>query len=313
MKTQVFLSLLAAGVLLAGCSKSENEGGEGPVHGDGQLVSIRLSSGIGDAAKAGSKAPVTAEAPATVQIEGWENTEAEAYAGASTWQSTAAVTVSETAAAITLSPVQYYNADENIKTYIKGWYPQVASADGEVTFTNTDGTVDVLYATEVSGDKNTEVDQPLVFNHKSAQLVFKVVKGEGLAAGTKIKTIKVKNTAIPTSLTLSSNTVNYTDMAELEVPNVTVAEIGETAAVAGDPLMVKPVDDNTTVTLYIETTADDGSTVAATYDDVALTTSDGKLTEGSAYTVTLTFKQAGISLEANITPWTEATGEGEVI
>ena len=313
MKTQVFLSLLAAGVLLAGCSKSENEGGEGPVHGDGQLVAIRLSSGIGDAAKAGSKAPVTAEAPATVPIEGWENTEAAAYAGASTWQSTAAVTVSETAAAITLSPVQYYNADENIKTYIKGWYPQVASADGEVTFTNTDGTVDVLYATEVSGDKNTEVDQPLVFNHKSAQLVFKVVKGEGLAAGTKIKTIKVKNTAIPTSLTLSSNTVNYTDMAELEVPNVTVAEIGETAAVAGDPLMVKPVDDNTTVTLYIETTADDGSTVAATYDDVALTTSDGKLTEGSAYTVTLTFKQAGISLEANITPWTEATGEGEVI
>ena len=313
MKTQVFLSLLAAGVLLAGCSKSENEGGEGPVHGDGQLVAIRLSSGIGDAAKAGSKAPVTAEAPATVQIEGWENTEAEAYAGASTWQSTAAVTVSETAAAIAHSPVQYYNADENVKTYIKGWYPQVASADGEVTFTNTDGTVDVLYATEVSGDKNTEVDQPLVFNHKSAQLVFKVVKGEGLAAGTKIKTIKVKNTAIPTSLTLSSNTVNYTDMAELEVPNVTVAEIGETAAVAGDPLMVKPVDDNTTVTLYIETTADDGSTVAATYDDVALTTSDGKLTEGSAYTVTLTFKQAGISLEANITPWTEATGEGEVI
>lgn len=313
MKNQILLSLLAAGILLAGCSKSENEEGGGFGTGDGQPVAIRLSSGIGDAAKAGSKAPVTAEAPATVQIEGWENTEAEPYAGASTWQSTAAVTVSETAAAITLSPVQYYNADENIKTYIKGWYPAVASADGEVTFTNTDGTVDVLYATEVSGDKNTEVDQPLVFNHKSAQLVFKVIKGEGLAAGTKIKTIKVKNTAIPTSLTLSSNTVNYTDMAELEVPGVTVAEIGEEAAVAGDPLMVKPVDDNTTVTLYIETTTDDGTTVAVTYDDVALTTSDGKLTEGSAYTVTLTFKQVGISLEANITPWTAAEGEGEVI
>ena len=321
MKNQILLSLLAAGVLLAGCSKSENEEGGRGGTGDGQPVAIRLSSGIGDASKAGTKAPVTADAPATVQIEGWENTEAETYGGASTWQSTASVKVltpeeieaDETANDITLSPVQFYNADENIKTYIKGWYPAVASADGEVTFTNTDGTVDVLYATEVSGDKNTEVDQPLVFNHKSAQLVFKVKKGEGLAAGTKIKTIKVKNTAIPTSLTLSTNTVNYTDKTELEVPNVTVAEIGETAAVAGDPLMVKPVDDNTTVTLYIETTADDGSTVAATYDDVALTTSDGKLTEGSAYTVTLTFKQAGISLEANITPWTEATGEGEVI
>lgn len=315
MKTQVLLSLLAAGVLLASCSKNVTEEGNGPVPGDGQPVAIHLSSGIGDAAEAGSKAPVTAEAPATVQIEGWESsTGAADYAAAtSKWQSTASVSVSETAAAITLSPVQYYNADENIKTYIKGWYPQVASANGEVTFTNTDGTVDVLYATEVSGDKNTVVDQPLVFNHKSAQLVFKVIKGEGLAAGTKIKTIKVKNTAIPTSLTLSTNTVNYTDMAELEVPGVTVAEIGETAAVAGNPLMVKPVDDNATVTLYIETTTDDGTTVAATYDDVALTTSDGKLTEGSAYTVTLTFKQVGISLEANITPWTEATGEGTVI
>ncbi len=317
MKTQVLLSLLAAGVLLASCSKNVTEEGNGPVPGDGQPVAIHLSSGIGDAAEAGSKAPVTAEAPATVQIEGWESSTgaADYTAATSKWQSTASVSVSETAAAITLSPQQYYNADENIKTYIKGWYPAVASVNGEVTFTNTDGTEDVLYAMEVSGNKTEmgKVNQPLVFNHKSAQLVFKVVKGEGLAAGTKIKTIKVKNTAIPTSLTLSSNTVNYTDMAELEVPNVTVAEIGETAAVAGDPLMVKPMDDNITVKLYIETTTDDGSTVAATYDDVTLTTSDGKLTEGSAYTVTLTFKQASILLEANITPWTEATGEGTVI
>lgn len=310
MKNQILFSLLAAGVLLASCSKDVTEEGNGPVPGDGQPVAIRLSSSI-DAAEAESKASVTTSA--TVRIEGWEGTTAPNYAtAASKWQSTASVSVSGTAAAITLSPVQFYNADENITTYIKGWYPAVASADGEVTFTNTDGTVDVLYATEVSGDKNTEVDQPLVFNHKSAQLVFKVKKGEGLAAGTKIKTIKVKNTAIPTSLTLSTNTVNYTDKTELEVPNVTVAEI-DAEAVAGDPLMVKPVDDNTTVKLYIETTTDDGTTVAATYDDVALTTSDGKLTEGSAYTVTLTFKQAGISLEANITPWTEATGEGTVI
>lgn len=308
MKTRILLSLLAAGVLLAGCSKSENEGGEFP--GDGQSVAIRLSSGIGDAARAASKAAVTASAE--VQIEGWENTNAETYAGASAWKSTATVTVAQAAAGITLSPVRYYNADESYKTYIKGWYPKVASSDGTVTFTNTDGTVDVLYAAEVSGDKTAEVSQPLVFNHKSAQLVFKVIKGNGLAAGTKIKTIKVKNTAVPTSITLADDQVSYTDVAELAVPNITVAEIGAEAAPAGDPLMVKPVNDNTTVKLYIETTTD-GTTVAATYDNVALKTSDGKLTEGSAYTVTLTFGQAGISLEANITPWTAATGEGTVI
>lgn len=309
MKTQILYSLLAAGVLLAGCSKSENVGGELPSPDAGGPVAIRLSSGI-DASDAGSKAPVTTNAE--VQIEGWEAATSADYTQASAWQSTSTVTVSETAAAITLTPVQYYNADGNIKTFIKGWYPKVASANGTVTFTNTDGTADVLYATEVSGSKSAMVSDHLVFGHKSAQLVFKVKKDESLAAGTKIKTIKVKNTAIPTSLTLSTNTVNYTDMAELEVPNVTVAEIGLTEAVAGDPLMVRPEGDLSTVKLYVETVKKDGSTVAATYDDVTLNTSDGKLTEGSAYTITLTFMQETITLTGNITPWVESTGTGTV-
>ena len=331
MKNRILLSLLTAGILLSGCSKSEHEEGSGPVPGDGQSVAIRLSSGIGTPTKVGTKAPVTADAPATVQIEGWESSTAPDYTKAtSNWQSTAAVKVltqeeiadDETANDITLSPPQYYNADGNTKTFIRGWYPQVASSNGTVTFTNTDdGTVDVLLSNEVSGDKNAEVGQALVFDHVTAQLIFKVVKGEGLAAGTRIKTIKVKNTAVPASITLGNvadgadaTVVNYTDKSELDVPNIKVAEIGQTAEPAGDPLMVKPVDNNTTVTLYIETVKEDGTTTAATYDNVALTTSDGKLTKGSAYTVTLTFKQAGIKLEGSITPWNDkATGEGEVI
>lgn len=311
MKKQILLSLLAAGVLLAGCSKSENEGGGGFVPGDGKPVAIRLSSGI-DAAEAESKASVTTSA--TVRIEGWEGTTTPNYAtAASKWNSTSSVTVNSTAAAITLSPVQYYNADGNIKTYIKGWYPAVASNSGTVTFSNTNGTVDVLYASEVSGSKSTVVNSPLVFKHKSVQLVFKVKRDASLAAGTKIKTIKVKNTAIPTSLSLSSNTVNYTSKTELAVPGVTVAEIGTTEAVAGQPLMVRPEANLNSVKLYIETVKSDGTTAAAIYDNVALTTSDSKLTEGSAYTVTLTFKQAGISLKGNITPWTTATGTADVI
>ena len=101
--------------------------------------------------------------------------------------------------------------------------------------------------------------------------------------------------------------MNYTDKTELEVPNVTVAEIGETAAIAGDPLMVRPEANLSSIKLYIETVKENGAT-AATYDDVALTTSDGKLAEGAAYTVTLTFKQKSISSEASITPWNEIEG-----
>lgn len=330
MKNQILLSLLTAGVLLAGCSKSENEGGEGPVHGDGQPVAIRLSSGIGDAAKAGSKAPVTAEVPATVQIEGWENTEAEAYAGASTWQSTAAVTVSETAAAITLSPVQYYNADESIKTYIKGWYPAAKSANGKVTFSAAedaekgydyagDGTDDVLLSNEVSGGKKEaeQISEALVFDHVTTQLVFKVKKGEGLAAGTKIKTIKLKGGKIPGGIDLSSGTVTFTapteDDGKLDT-KAEVAEITTEATQAGVALMVEETSDNDALTLFIETTTDDGTTVAATYDNVKIKPSTGTgFKKGTAYSIEMTFKQNGIVLEANITPWTEATGEGEVI
>lgn len=330
MKNQILLSLLTAGVLLAGCSKSENEGGEGPVHGDGQPVAIRLSSGIGDAAKAGSKAPVTAEVPATVQIEGWENTEAEAYAGASTWQSTAAVTVSETAAAITLSPVQFYNADENIKTYIKGWYPAAKSAAGKVTFSAEedadkgydyagDGTDDVLLSNEVSGGKKEaeQISEALVFDHVTTQLVFKVKKGEGLAAGTKIKTIKLKGGKIPGGIDLSSGTVTFTapteDDGKLDT-KAEVAEITTEATQAGVALMVEETSDNDALTLFIETTTDDGTTVAATYDNVKIKPSTGTgFKKGTAYSIEMTFKQSGIVLEANITPWTEATGEGEVI
>ena len=339
MKTRILLSLLAAGVLLAGCSKSENEGGEGngPVPGDGQLVAIRLSSGIGDASKAGSKAPVTAEAPATVQIEGWENTEAETYEGASKWQSTASdkvltqeeIAADGTANDITLSPVQYYNADEKIKTYIKGWYPAAKSAAGKVTFSTAeddekgydykgDGTDDVLLSNAVSGGKKEgeQISTPLVFDHVTTQLVFKVKKGDGLAEGTKIKTIKLKGGKIPSEIDLSSGTVTFTapteDDGKLDT-KAEVKEITEAATQAGVALMVEETSDNDALTLFIETTVD-GTNVAATYDNVKIkpTTGEG-FKKGTAYSIEMTFKQTGIVLEANITPWTEATGEGEVI
>lgn len=337
MKNQILLSLLAAGVLLAGCSKSENEEGGRGGTSDGQPVAIRLSSGIGDASKAGTKAPVTADAPATVQIEGWENTEAETYGGASTWQSTASVKVltpeeieaDETANDITLSPVQYYNADENIKTYIKGWYPAAKSAAGKVTFSAAedadkgydyagDGTDDVLLSNEVSGGKKEaeQISEPLVFDHVTTQLVFKVKKDESLAAGTKIKTIKLKGGKIPSEINLSSGTVTFTapteDDGKLDT-KAEVAEITTEAKQAGVALMVEETADNDVLTLFIETTID-GTTVAATYDNVKIKPRTGTgFKKGTAYSIEMTFKQAGISLEANITPWTAAEGEGEVI
>lgn len=298
---KILLSMLAIAAL-ASCSKSENTSEVN----FGDLVAIRLGAGV----QTSTKAPVTSSA--TVQIEGWENASTEGYTTASTWQSTALVTVAASAADITLSTVRYYNADQSITTYIKGWYPAVASAFGVVTFTTNDGgTEDVLLSNVVSGTKASPVAADMIFAHQTAQLLFKVIKGVGLAAGTQIKSITVKGAKVPTAITLANNVVTYSDKGDLSVPNITAAEITATAAQAGDPLMIEPVADNSTLKLDIETVKADG-TPAATYTDVTFTTDGSKLIKGTAYTVTLTFAQSGISVSANITPWAEAGGTGTV-
>ncbi len=300
----LILSMLALAAL-AGCTKSDPatpEVSDAP-------VPIRLNSGI----ELSTKAPVTASA--TVAIGGWEKNGAVAYTVAPTWQSTATVAVNASAAGITLDPVRYYNADNNIKSYIKGWYPAGTLSAGKVTFTNTDGSVDALLAAEISGSKNTVVNSALAFKHKTAQLVFKVEKGTGLESGTKIKSITVKNTALPTGFDLSktptdAGAVTWTAATALSVPNVTLAEIPTTAAVAGNPVMVQPVANNTTLKLKVETLVG-GNTV--TFDDVTFTTDGSKIEEGKSYTITLTFTQAEIKPKANITPWTDAAGSGTVL
>lgn len=298
---RILISIMALAAMTS-CSKSSNMS----TNNSDDLVAIRLGAGV----QISSKAPVTSSA--TVQIEGWEGSAAD-YTTASVWQSTASVSVTTTAASITLSPAQYYNANSTTTTYIKGWYPAVASTSGVVTFTTNDGgTEDVLLSNEVSGTKVSAVVAPMTFAHQTAQILFKVIKGEGLATGTKIKSIKIKGAKVPTSIALATDIVTYTDKGDLTVPNITIAEIGSTATAAGDPLMVESVADNTTLTLDIETVKTDGTTAAATYTDITFTTDGNKLDKGTAYTVTLTFGQAGISATANITPWTEAGGSAAI-
>lgn len=307
---QLIFSLLAL-TALAGCSQSENG-----IDKD-TPVAIQLTSGIGVITRATvTNGAIGAGDDVTAQIEFWETTTTPTYTDASTWKSDAKVTDGANAQAITLNPLVYYNADDAVKSFIKGWYPKIASNDGTVTIPNTDGTVDVLLSNAVSGSKKTNVSNALVFNHQTAQLIFKVLKGEGLLDGTKIKSITVKGAKVPTSIALATDVVTYTPVTDLAVPSLTIAEIKATddaTAIAGLPVMIEPVGDNTTLTLDIETVKADGTTVAATYTGVKFTTDAGKLEKGKAYTITLTFKQNNVELTAKITPWANASGQGDVI
>ena len=301
MKNQILLSFLAAGVLFSGCSK--NESGD---PSDGGRVPIRLGSGVATV----SKAPVTDGTQFTAGIAGWENTSTETYAAAPLWNTTIQTTANATTAqAVTWTAPQYYNADENMTTYMKAWHPAGTLSGTSVTFTNTDGSVDALLAPVVSGTKLNKDGKVLAFAHQTAQINFKVKAGTGLDATTKLRSIKIKSVQLPTGFDLKKTgaaAVTYATAADLTVPGITAdaTTISGTETSVGNPVMIKPITGNT-FSIDVETNN-------ATYTGKTVTVTGANIEAGTAYDVTLTFTQSTIELKATVTAWKSATGAADI-
>ena len=296
---KILLPILALAVL-ASCSKHESD--ESP----SGRVPIRLGAGV----EASTKAHVVSGSSVNAGIAGWEATGTVDYSAATAWATDITVTADPaTGQAVSWTAQPYYNAANTIKTYMKAWYPKGTLMDLAVSFTNTDGSVDALLAPTVNGSKDDASGKALAFAHKTTQVSFQVKAGAGLESGTKIKKITLKGVQLPTGFDLTKEStdagaVTWATAGNLEIPNLTEAEITTTAASAGDPVMFKPWEDNS-LTVDIETDK-------ATYTAKTFTTSDDKLGEGSAYVVTLTFSQTEIELTATIADWIAATGAGEI-
>lgn len=301
MKNQILLSFLAAGVLFSGCSK--NESGD---PSDGGRVPIRLGSGVATV----SKAPVTDGTQFTAGIAGWENTSTETYAAAPLWNTTIQTTANATTAqAVTWTAPQYYNADENMTTYMKAWHPAGTLSGTSVTFPNTDGSVDALLAPVVSGTKLNKDGKVLAFAHQTAQINFKVKAGTGLDATTKLRSIKIKSVQLPTGFDLKKTgaaAVTYATAADLTVPGITsdATTISGTETSVGNPVMIKPITGNT-FSIDVETNN-------ATYTGKTVTVTGANIEAGTAYDVTLTFTQSTIELKATVTAWKDATGSANL-
>lgn len=306
MTNRILLSFLAAGVLFSGCSK--NESGD---PSDGGRAAIRLGSGVAMV----SKAPVTEGTSFTAGIAGWENDEAETYAAAPLWNTSIQTTANaEEGQNVTWNKQQYYNADENTTTYMKAWHPAGTFDETDktkVTFENTDGSVDALLAPVVSGTKLTkdDPDKVLAFAHRTAQINFKVQAGTGLAANTTLRSIKIKDAQLPTGFDLTkeiADAVTYAEAADLTVPGITAdaITIAETATSAGSAVMIKPIAGNT-FSIDVETSD-------ATYTGQKVTVNGENIEAGTAYDVTLTFGQGGITLKATVTAWKTETGSANI-
>lgn len=301
-------TLLLGLAVLAGCSKEERGNND-----NGALVPIELGAGVnvisravistGSEVKAGIAGWVAASAPTYAETPGW---------GGSDDLEVITTKANETAQSVSWTTQRYY-APDGKTTYMKAWSPAgTFSTDNTVSFTNTDGSVDVLLAPVVSGSKTAKVSTPLAFEHMTSQIKFSVKKGEGLAEGTKIESITIKNAQFPTGFDLKKGidedgAVTYAAAADLTVPNIDdTKEITNTTAgdPVGDAVMIKPIASKTFTV--------DIATNNASYANKTVTVTTDQVLAGYAYEITLTFGQAGVELTATVAEWKTATGSAEI-
>lgn len=289
-----FILMTMAATLMAGCSNDEENGCISPPSED--PVEIKVSAGVSGIQ---TKAPVNTGQSVTANFVASVNG---GDYSAALWNATGTFTASSTAsAAFSLSPAQYYPVDGST-IHIKGYYPQGTLSGNTVTFSETDGSSDVMISGEASGNKTTSGALAFTFNHLLTQLQFTFKAGAGFpATGRTVTSITLKNQQTPASLNIKDGTVSYNPVGD----GITLTG---TYAISADP--------GTTATVYPMVKSGATSVVmdivagGVTYPNVtvSLNTETGK-----AHNIILTFTPKGITASAIITPWiTGGTGSSVV-
>lgn len=303
---KIFISLWAA-VALIGCSDKN----EGLVIDDDGLMPIELSAGINMLSRAPINDGTRIEG---IGIAGWEAEEDQAdYTSSPTWHTHLNIGSAshETAQAVTWRDQKYYNSNPTLYTHMKAWYPCGNFTDrklenNKVAIDNPHGLVDVLMAPIIKGSKTDKAGN-LQFKHMTTQIKFKVMAGTGLTEGTKINKIVIKNAQLPKGFDISkpitdADAITYGEAADLDIPEVNTNQvIGSTSADAGSAVMIRPTN-ATTFNIDVTTSATTYSNCTVSLDGNA------KLEAGYAFTVTLTFGQAGLQLTALVDEWKAGTG-----
>ncbi|WP_455585036.1 fimbrillin family protein [Bacteroides sp.] len=309
MRTIVFSAVAMA--LVSSCTSSEIDE---IVNKNNEPVAIQLSAGVQANVVAGTRAEITTGSKFKPTILGWEAKTTPDYTTSTPWVASTAEDIDGAASstAITLNPVKYYNADADINTFMKAFYvsdvtPTVVTDKAyQYTFENTDGAKDILLSNVISGNKTTATILNFSFKHPLSQVSFKVIAGTGLADGTTLTSITLKNVELPVGLDLSGDdaSITYADAADLNVSNISVPVIDKTEVVAGDPVMIAPISE-----LKLDIVTSTG-----TFKDVIVKLKDDAtaLLAGTAYTITLTFNQKAITGTASVEIWASEAGSAVV-
>ena len=217
---------------------------------------------------------------------------------------------------ISLNQELYYHTDNSTSSFVAGVSPagQVADAGTAVVFSQKDGTQDVMYAPAITvgSGGSAATSRNLTFAHKTTQLNFEI-KLEKVSGGGEwnnkrvaLKSIAMKDVAVPESVDAADGTVTWSSAATLAVPGITETVIAETATAAGSPIMIK-AGDKIAVDVVIVVGSD-----TKVFNNVPVMNGDSHLTTvtGQSHKITLTMKEPAtatdavkIATTATVTPW----------
>ena len=287
-----FILMTMTATLMAGCSTDEeNECTSPPNEYPVEIMASAGVSGIQTRSPINTGQSVTAGFIASASGGDYST---------NLWTAAGTFTASTTTSAtFSLTPAQYYPADGST-VHIKGYYPQGTLSGNTVTFSETDGSNDVMISGEASGNKTTGGALAFTFNHLLTQLQFTFKAGTGFpATGKTVTSITLKNQQTPASLNINDGTVSY---------NPAGAGITFTGsyAISADPgTTIYPMVKSGATNVVMDIVAG-----GVTYPNVTvnLNTETGK-----AHNIILTFTPKGIIVSAIVTPWvTGGTGSSVV-
>ncbi|MCS2893548.1 fimbrillin family protein [Parabacteroides faecis] len=311
------LTLASAVMLLVACSKSETN----IVEPQGHMRQIKAKSAIEGVT---TRAVVATDAEFSNIVFVRYDDRAKNLTGNFNFSATDAVSGSRTVGgAITFTPGQQYDMDDDKTVYIRGYHPAGTLVSGVATWT-PDGATDILM-TDVwnAGKYSSPITTGMVFRHILARIevICQAEVGSSLlvvqTVWGKIESIKFADAMPDMTYTYATDAVAASGMptdfmllngATYTIGAFTPAAIpanGSTAVTAS--AMLPPVM-GTNVTLKIKTVEQGEITKAITLS--------GNFEKGKIHTVTLTFKANGKDIDvttSSIEEWTDGyVGNGDI-
>lgn len=209
-----------------------------------------------------------------------------------------------------INPVQYYNTDAALSTYLIGYYPLATIAADQLEWT-INGTQDIIIAPVQSATKIKKDALAFAFAHKLTQLQFKVGAAKGFSGAGNLEHIKIKGAKTKAVFTPSTELFAFSpdETGDLSTESPTTTAIpqftGNTPEnpISGGNIMVEAGTADTNFTIELKTST---GTYTGEITVAALA--------GKAYEVTLTVNQQSITGSATLAKWEVITGgAGEVI